>query len=224
MKLNDTTLTVLKNFATIQSNLVVNEGNVLRTIAEAKNIVGTAVLDQEFPQSFGVYDLPQFLCVLGLVDEPNLIFTPDYVTVTDSVGRSKVKYFFSSTEVLTAPTKDIKMPSSDVSFTLDEATLNKIRRASGALGYEKMSITPSEGSIVLSVVDNMNATSNSFAIEVPGNYTKSEFCFLVHIDNMKLIPGDYEVELSSKLISKFSNKTTKVEYFIALEKSSTFGV
>ena len=115
------------------------------------------------------------------------------------------------------------MPEAEVKFTLDEATLNKVRRAAGALGHEKMTITAVDGAIKLTVVDTTDTTSNAFDIDVPGTCDSENFTFVMNIPNLKLISGDYDVEVSSRLISKFSNKNIDVVYYIALEKSSTYG-
>jgi hypothetical protein len=224
MQLNETTMAVLKNFATIQENVVLTEGNVIKTIADAKNVMAFANLEQSFDKSVGIYNLAEFLNVLSLVDDPDLTFNEDFVTVSGN-GRSQVKYFYSDVSVLTAPPeKDIVMPSTDVQFTLDEGTLGRVRKAAAALGHEKMTITPDDGGVKLSVVDNTDATSNAFEISVPGSYdADQEFCFVMNISNMKLIAGDYDVEISQRLLSHFKNKNVDVRYFIALEKSSTFG-
>lgn len=223
MQLNENTQNVLKNFASIQPNVVLAEGNVIKTIADAKNVMAVANLDQEFPKTVGIYNLDEFLTAINLVEDPQLTFGDDFVSVSDGSGRSSVKYFYSEVSILTSPAKDIPMPECEVTFTLDESTLNKIRRAAGALGHEKMTITAVDGAIKLSVVDNTDATSNAFDIMVPGTYTTESFTFVMSIANLKLISGDYDVEVSSRLISKFTNKGTDVSYFIALEKSSTFG-
>lgn len=141
MQLNETTLAVLKNFATIQPNIVLSEGAVVKTIAEAKNVMAVANLDQSFDKSVGIYNLDEFLAVLGLVDAPELAFGDDFVTVADSTGRSSIKYFYSDASILTSPAKDIPMPEAEVTFTLDAGTLNRVRRAAAALGHEKMTIT-----------------------------------------------------------------------------------
>lgn len=223
MQLNENTMAVLKNFASIQPNIVLSEGNTVKTIAEAKNVMAVATLDQAFTSSVGIYNLDEFLAVLGLVDTPELAFGDDFVTVSDSTGRSSVKYFYSDQSILTSPAKDIPMPEAEVKFTLDLATLNKVRRAAGALGHEKMTITANDGSIKLSVVDNTDATSNAFDITVPGSYETEDFTFVMNIANLKLIDGDYDVSVSSRLISEFKNASTDVVYYIALEKSSTYG-
>ena len=222
MQLNDETLAVLKNFASIQPNVVLNEGNVVKTIAEAKNVMAVATLDQTFDKSLGIYNLDEFLNVLGLVNSPDLAFGDDFVTVKGN-GRSKVKYFYSDPSILTSPAKDIPMPEAEVKFELDEATLSKVRRAASALGHEKMTITALDGGIKLTVVDNTDNTSNAFDIVVPGTCDSEDFTFVMNISNLKLIAGSYDVEVSSRLISKFTNNTTDVVYFIALEKSSTYG-
>jgi len=222
MQLNENTVSVLKNFANIQPNLVVNEGNLVKTIAEAKNIFGTATLDQSFPNSFGIYDLNEFLGVIGLVDNPSLVFGDKYVTISDSTGRSSVKYHFSDPSILTSSDRDIPMPESEVNFELDAATLNKILRAASTLGHEKMVISPKDGALDISVTDVNDSTSNSFSITVPGNYSSDNFSVVMNISNLKLLEDDYSVEISSKLLSRFTAKNKKVSYFIAMEKSSTF--
>ena len=222
MQLTDNTMAVLKNFASIQPNVVLHEGNVIKTIAEAKNVMAVATLDQTFDKSLGIYNLDEFLSVLGLVDDPDLAFHDDFVTVKGN-GRSQVKYFYSDPSILTSPAKDIPMPEAEVKFELDEATLRKVRSAASALGHEKMTITASDGGILLTVIDNTDNTSNAFEIVVPGVCESEDFTFVMNIANLKLIAGAYDVEVSSRLISKFTNNTTDVVYYIALEKSSTYG-
>ncbi len=224
MELNETTLEVLKNFASINPNLVVREGNEISTITEAKNVLASATIDTPFPKEFGVYNLSEFLGVLNLVDKPSLKFDDNFVIISDSSGRSKVKYFFSDIDMLTAPSKTITMPEADVSLTLDSSTLSKLKRAASALDNSKISISPKDGTLELSVVDPANATSNTYSIVIDGEYTESNFTFVFDINNLKIIDGDYEVKISKKLISSFVNKNMGVQYWIALEKSSTFGV
>ena len=223
MELSENTLSILKNYAGINSNIVFNEGNSIQTISEAKNVLSAASTVEDFPQDFGIYDLNEFLNVLGLVDVPNLSFEKDYVLISDSSGRSKVKYFFSDPDMLTSPSKKIVMPQCEVQFDLDANTLSRIKRAAAALGHDEVSITPGNGHLTLSVVDSKNATSNTFAIDIAGNYPADPFNFVISISNLKIIPGDYHVAISSKLISEFSNNELGVSYWIALEKSSTYG-
>lgn len=226
MELSENTLDILKNFSGINQNLMFREGNTVKTMSEARNILASAEITEAFPQQFGVYDLNEFINVLGLVDTPRLKFEESHVIVGDSTGRSKVKYFFSPEETLTTPSKDIKMPSSEVKFTLTSDTLNKLKRAASALGHSEVSITGKNGVLSLSVVDSQNSTSNVFSIDADADEMPDDvaFNFIMSISNLKIIPGDYSVEISSKLITQFTHKELKIQYWIALEKSSTYGV
>ena len=224
MELTDNTLNVLKNYATINPNLVFSEGNTLKTISVARNVLSTTTVDETFPQNFGIYDLNEFLNVLSLVDKPTLKFEKDFVKVYDNTGRSNVKYFFSDTEMLTSPGKDIVMPEAEVNFVIDNDTLNRVKKAAAVLGHTEISISPSGGSINLAVVDSKDATSNAFSIDVEGSYTEGvDFNFIVNVNNIKVINEDFAVSISSKLISRWKSQQSAIEYYIALEKSSNYG-
>src|SRR6056300_254905 len=211
MELSDNALQVLKNFSTINQNLMIRAGNTVKTISEARNVLATAVIDSDFPQDVGIYDLNEFLGVLSLVDTPRLKFEDEYVTIGDSTGRSKVKYFFSPEETLTTPQKDIKMPEGDVKFTLDNDTLNRLKRAASALGHSEVSISGNNGVLSLSVVDSQNSTSNAYTIDIDGDFGNATFNFIMSISNLKILPGDYDLSISSKLISEFSHKELNVQ-------------
>ena len=223
MVLSEFTIQALKNLASVNQNIVIREGKLLETIAEARNIFVQCDIEEEFTSEFGVYDLNEFLNVLGLVDKPHLKFAKESVTVSDSTGRSKVKYFFTDVENLTFPTKKPKMPSEDVRFTLDTDTLNRIKRAASALGHNEVVVTGSKNSITLTVRNPANPTSNTFSIDVEGSSNVDKYSFIFNIPNLKILPGDYEVIISSKLISQFNHKDKPVKYWIALEKTSTYG-
>ena len=224
MELSENTLNVLRNFSGINQNILIKSGTNLKTISEARNVVATADVTEEFPKDFGIYDLNEFIGVMGLVDSPSLKFEDDFVTVSDSSGRSKVKYFYAAEETLTSPTKDVTMPEADVKFTLDNDTLNKLKKAASTLGHSEVSIKAKDGVLSLSVVENQNATSNAFSIDIDGEFKQDAvFNFIISISNLKILPGDYDVEISSKLITQFKNKELPLTYWIALEKSSTYG-
>ena len=224
MELSENTLNILRNFSGINQNILIKSGTNLKTISEARNVVATADVTEEFPKDFGIYDLNEFIGVMGLVDSPSLKFEDDFVTVSDSSGRSKVKYFYAAEETLTSPTKDVTMPEADVKFTLDNDTLNKLKKAASTLGHSEVSIKAKDGVLSLSVVENHNATSNAFSIDIDGEFKQDAvFNFIISISNLKILPGDYEVEISSKLITQFKNKEIPLKYWIALEKTSTYG-
>ena len=226
MNLSSDTLSILKNFSTINSNLVIRPGTVLKTMSEAKNIMAVATVVEEFPSEFGIYDLNEFLSVVGMFDDPSLVFDDDMKYITIVEGRRSVKYFFSDTSILTSPSKDITMPVTEVNFKLKADDLNAMRKAAGALGVSDVVITNLEGanSVSAQVTDIKDSTANSFAVALDAsNVTDEPFKFVFNIANFKVLAGDYDVAVSSKLISNFKNTSANVEYFIALEKTSSFG-
>jgi len=223
MELTENSLEVLRNFSTINQNILIKPGNEIRTISEARNVLTKAHVDVEFPSQFAIYDLNQFISVLSLVDKPNLEFSENYVTINDGSGLSSVKYFFSSPDTITTSEKDITMPEAEVKFTLDEKKLSKLRSASSALGIRTLIITSKSGSINLAISDIDNATGNVYNVDVAGTCDSENFTFILNMENLKLFAGDYEVSISSKLISHFKHKEKDVQYWIALEKSSNYG-
>jgi len=224
MELCENTLNVLRNFSGINQNIMIRSGNNIKTMSETRNMIATADVSEQFAKDFGIYDLNEFIGVMGLVDTPNLKFEDDFVVVSDSSGRSKVKYFYAAEETLTTATKDVKMPEADCKFVLDNDTLNKLKKAASTLGHNEVSIQAKDGVLSLSVVENQNATSNAFSIDIDGDFKQDAvFNFIISISNLKILPGDYDVEISSKLITQFKNKEVPLTYWIALEKSSTYG-
>jgi len=222
MNISENTMQILKNYGSINPNFIARKGNTITTISEAKNILSSCSIEEEFEQDMGIYDLNEFLNVLSLVDQPKLDMEEKWCTVKDSTGRSKVKYFFTDPEMLTTPTdKMISNAAANlefaISFTLDNDTLSKIKRAASALGHTSMKIENIDGAIALTVFDTENPTSNTFTIEVPGQGNE-EGSWVININNLKIVPGDYEVKVSNKNISNFDNKEKPIQYWIALEK------
>ena len=224
MELSSFTMQTLKNFSSINPNLVIHPGKSVMTMSEAKNILAQATVPEEFDRTFGIYDLSEFLSVVNLFDAANLKLDDQFATIGDTSGRAKIKYFFSDTEMLTSPSKPINMPDPEVTFTLDQTTLANLKRAASALGHSEVSITGSNGVVTLTVVDTTNSTSNTYSIDVDGEYKSEDFKFILNISNLRMIPSDYKVEISSKLISQFTSTSDDMDlkYWVALEKSSTY--
>ena len=221
MNLCDNTLGILKNFAGINNSILVKEGNQLRTISVAKNILAEAEIDEDFPRQFGIYDLNQFLNGLSLHQDPDLDFTEEsYLTIRE--GKRRVKYFFADPQVIVAPPeKEISLPSEDVCFQLDSTALDKLLKAAAVYQLPDLSAIGEAGVVKLVVRDKRNDTSNEYAVVV--GETDKEFVFNFRVENIKIIPGAYDVVVSSKLLSKFSNTRYDLKYYIALEPDSTFG-
>jgi hypothetical protein len=220
MNLSDSTLNLLKNFSTINQSILFKEGNSLRTISVMKNILAEATINEEIPKDFGIYDLNQFLNGLSLHQSPDLDFANNgYVVIKE--GRSRSKYFFADPQVIvTPPDKDISLPTEDVSFELNTQQLDKLLKAASVYQLPDLSAVGENGVVKLVVRDKKNETSNDYAVVV--GETDKVFSFNFKVENIKIIPGSYEVVVSQKLLSRFTSKDYDLKYFIALEPDSTF--
>jgi len=221
MKLSDSTLSILRNFAGINNSILVKKGNRLRTISVAKNILAEANLNEEFPSDFALYDLNQFLNVNNsLFRNPELDFTDKgYVVISE--GKSKQTFFFADPNVIvTPPDKDITLPTEDVCFELSTEQLDKLLKAAAINQLPDFSAIGKNGKVTLVVRDKKNDTSNNFNIVV--GETESEFSFNFKVENIKILPGTYDVVVSQKLLSRFTSKNHDLTYYIALEPDSTF--
>ena len=221
MKLSDKTLSVLKNFSTINQSILFKQGNKLRTISVMKNILAEANISEEIPKDFGIYDLSQFLNGLSLHQNPELDFGNDgHVVIKE--GRMRSKYFFADPQVIiTPPEKAIDLPSEDVSFELRTEQLDKLLKAAAVYQLPDLAVVGGEGVVKILVRDKKNDTSNDFSIVV--GETDKEFSFNFKVENIKILPGTYDVIVSHKLLSRFSSKNHDLTYYIALEPDSTFG-
>ena len=214
MKLSNHTTSVLKNFATINQNLVIKEGNTIATMSAMKNIVAKAEVEETFPQEIAIYDLNEFLGALSLFSSPVLDFSDSFVMISEETKpTTKMKYFYSDPSVVTSPTKMITMPSEEVKLTMSKEDLSKLKRAAGAIGAPDMALERKDGSSSITVKDKKNDTSGD-----------GQFNFFFKVENMKLLDGTYDVIISSKNISHYKNKSSDVEYWIALEPESTYTV
>ncbi len=220
MKLSDSTLTLLKNFSNINQSILFKQGKSLRTISVMKNILAEATINEELPKDFGIYDLNQFLNGLSLHNNPELDFQNDnYVIIKE--GRSRSKYFFADPNVIVCPPeKSIELPTEDVSFELSTDQLDKLLKAASVYQLPDLSAIGENGVVKLVVRDKKNDTSNDFAVVV--GETEGNFVFNFKVENIKLIPGSYDVVVSQKLLSKFTCREHDLTYYIALEPDSTY--
>ncbi len=222
MKLSDKTINLLKNFSTINQSILFKQGSKLRTISVMKNILAEATVEEEFPKDFGIYDLPQFLnSVVVLYNNAEFDFANENHVVIKE-GRMRSKYFFADPSVIvTPPEKTLTLPSEDVTFDVSTEQLDKLLKAASLYQLSDLAVVGGDGVVKLLVRDKKNDASNDFSIVV--GETNDVFSFNFKVENIKILPGNYEVVVSSKLLSRFTSKNQDLTYYIALEPDSTFG-
>jgi hypothetical protein len=220
MQLSDKTLNLLKNFAGINQSILFKQGKTIRTISVMKNILAEVNIDEEFERDFGIYNLNEFLNAMSLYQDPQLDFKNEsYVSIRE--GKTRSKYFFADPAVIvTPPDKSITLPSEDVSFELNTQQLDKLLKAAAVYGVPDLSVIGENGVVKIVVRDKKNDTSNDYAVVV--GETAASFCLNFKVENIKILPGSYNVTISSKLLSRFVSEDKNLVYYIALEPDSNY--
>ena len=221
MKISEKTAQLLKNFSSINQSLMFKTGNKIRTISVMKNIFAEATITEEIPRTFGIYDLNQFLQGISLHPDPELCYKSDNLLLIKGGGNTTKYYFTDPSVIVSPPEKTISLPSEDVCFNLSSDQLTQLIKAAAVYGLEDISAIGNGSEISLLVRDKENPTSNEFSINV--GQTESEFVFNFKVENMKIMPGKYEVVVSAPNMARFSNTAFDLVYYIALEPDSTFG-
>ena len=220
MKLSDQTLEVLKNFSDINTNILVKPGSELSTISTMKNILAKATITESFDKQFAVYDLSELLGIVSAIEKPDVdISNEKFMTIGSTGSKSKAKYYYSDESVVTSPQKDVVMPDADVNFQLKDEILSKLLKMAAIMKLPDSSLVGKKGQDVILKVHDKKNSANSYE-EFVGTEASADFTFNFKIENLKIIPGDYDVAVSSKSISHFKNKVKPIEYWIALEPDS----
>lgn len=219
MKISKETLAIIKNFAAINSNLLIKAGTTLSTINAAKNVLADATVAEEFPIDFGIYDTNEFLGVLSSFTDPEVEFNDKFARISDAT--SSVKYYAADPAVLTVPAKKIKFPGADIEFDITASQLASVIRMASVLRAVDISINGDGKKLSISVGDLKNVTANSYEIAL-GTECDVEFNAVIRVENLKLMGLDYHVSISNKKISKFESSDGVVTSYIALESTSTF--
>ena len=216
--LSKPTLEILKNFCSINKSLVINPGNKLSTLSINKNILVYADVEESFDSQLSIYDLGVFLGGLSLFEQPSIDTSRDnYVTVSDTKGRSKTKFFYADPDIITQPPeKEINLPSEDVKFRLESTALQQLQRAASVYQLPDLCLFGDGEKMNLCLTDKKNDTSNTYSIEV--GKSDDEFCYCFKVENLKLLIGDYNVTLSKSNVALFQGEGIK--YFIALEPNA----
>ena len=217
MKLSKETLALIKNYASINNNLLFKPGNVLSTIAVSNTIMSSSTVAETFPSEFGIYDVNEFLAVLSLFEDPDLEFSEKTVSIKQ--GNSSIKYFAAAPNSIVVPKKEIVFPEAEINFKLEANVLAMILKTAPILKSTDVALLGDGSTINVIVGDKKNATSNAYTYTL--GTTTSVFKVNLKIENLKMVPGDYDVSISSKKISRFKGAGDLV-YYVAIEADSTF--
>lgn len=226
MKISRETLSILKNFRDLNSNVLINPGNVIKTFTTTKNVMATATVEEEFPVQFGLWDLGSFLGTISLFDDPEFDFNEKYVVIR-SKNSSEVKYFYSDPNLLTVPTKDVIMPETVVSISLSEERFNELKKAAAVLNLPDLSFVSNGDAVSAILSDKTNATRNTYSIDITDvSFDEgAEFNFDFKIELLRFISGSYTINIAEKVVSEFVNASgVDLRYWVALQGTSSYTV
>lgn len=220
MKFDEVTLQILKNYAGINHAIMFREGNTLSTISANKTILAKATIQQNIPSDFAIYDLSRFLSTLSLFETPEVEIQENKLVIKE--GRRRINYMFADQNtIIVPPSKDIKFPAPEVSFKLEAAVLTDFMKALNVLSLPEMAVVGDGENITLDAIDSKNPSADRYSVNVGKSETTDKFTMIIKAEHLKILPGDYEVEISSKGLSHFKGK--QVQYWIAVESNSKYG-
>lgn len=220
MKLSKETTEILKNFAAINPSLIFQPGTIQKTVSPQKTVLAKANISENIGTEFAIYDLSQFISTVSMFEDPDLTFGSESVVISNGKAKTTLRYAKSDL-IQSPPSKEINLPSTEISFTLEASALQSALRAAGVLGLPELGLVGKNGKAYLTALDSKNEGSNTFEYEV--GEAAANYRMVFKIDNLKILNREYEVRVSAKGISHFKSKTGDVEYWIATEQSSKYG-
>lgn len=217
MQFDNNTLTILKNFASINPSILFKPGKYLSTISQTKTVFAKAKVDQEFEDTFAIYDLSKFLSTLSIFDDPELIVHDKSLEIKKD--KRRINYVFADPSfIVKPPEKEIQLPEADVEFTITSEQYQELMKVLSILSLPEIAITGDGETITVRAIDSKNPTSDNYNVEV--GETDKTFNAIIRTENLKLLPGKYDVKISARGFSKWESET--IEYFLAVESTSTF--
>jgi hypothetical protein len=221
IKLSKTTLAILKNFASLNSNILVTPGNVIKTITPSMTGMAEATVEETFEQEFGIWDLNKFLGVITLFQNPEFEFEKKFVKIHGG-NDTVVNYFYSEPRLLTVPTKNVNMPEANVEAYMSQEMFSELTRASSILQLPNLTFKNKGNDIVAVVCDKNDPTSNSCEIKLEGSANDCEFNFNFKIENIRLLAGNYKISFAKNIVGQFENENIPLKYWFAMDPSSTY--
>ena len=223
MKLSRETLEILKNYSTINCNIKIEAGSTIKTLSPMKNIMSKTSIDETFDTQVSIWDLNKFLGTVSLYEKPVFEFRDDHVIISEENGKSKTKYRYAESSLISSVDKDVQMPEPVVSFVLYNKDLSQVLKAASVLGLPDLAVRSSddESEIELVALDLKDSSCNTYSVTL-GDNPGGQFTFNYKTENMKMIAGDYDVDITDKFVSQLTNKNIDVTYWIALDNTSKY--
>ena len=225
MKISEETLSVLNNFSSVNAAISIDEGSEIVTISEGKNIIAKAVVDETFSRKFGIYQLGEFLSAVSLLEDPSFDFQENNVNIKSGNSRHRITYQYCDPTLITLPPEGAidNFPDSDYAFELRAEDLKALLRSAGVLSLPHISIESADKGIEVCVCNKeIKSGTNAFTLSIDdvskeANSLPDDYRMVFNVENLKMIPGNYDVNISNKGIGQFVNQDVDVVYWISAE-------
>jgi hypothetical protein len=222
MKLDARTISILKNFATINQSIVVNPGNVIETISPSMTVMARATVLPEFDRPFAIFELPRFLSAVSMFKDPELVLDEKHMLIKDN--NQKIRYSYAEASMVLSPEgKKIRLTNPEIEFVLEQDVLQSLLKAQATLGLPEIAVTGDGRRIKVQAMDSKKPDWDTYDVDV--GETNDTFQMVFKAENIRIIPGTYKVAITSKGVGRFTTTDdgSEVTYFIAVEHSSSFG-
>jgi hypothetical protein len=221
IKISSETLSILKNFSSLNSNILIKPGNVIRTLAVNRGGMAEAVIDETFDTEFGIWDLDQFLGVVSLCNNPTFKFLEKKVEINSSTG-SVFEYNYSEPRLLLVPSKQPTVPEPTATASIDYGIWSEIIRAASVLKVDDISFINAEDGVTAVVTDLSDPTAHTYTVNLEGSSMNHTFEVNFKISNIKILQGSYKMLLSEGKMAVFQNTNLNLTYWFGAESSSTY--
>ena len=204
MRLSDTTTKVLKNFASINPSILLNEGQTIRTISPQKNVMAQAVTDEPITDSMCLYDINQFLNIAESIDDCVINVNASKAILSNPQNTQNSTVFFADPSVIvTPPEKNINVKNEQFTFNLSDKELVKILRMASLCNAEELILQQrNDGTVLCKVTNTANPTSNDFSlvVEATNSTGETELPATLEVTKLNFIKDTYEVHVYEKIV------------------------
>lgn len=229
MKVSQNTFNILKHAAGINSAILIDKGSDIFTVHESKTVRMQAKIEEDFPITFALVNLNQFLNTISLVDDPELTFQEDHVVITSLDGSQEVRYYYSDPNVVNQSNKRLKADIEyEFSFEVTKDELNRLSKAAATISADDVMVYNDGANIYISILDKRRQNGNEFKILIGSNSSLEgkEYKVFFRKSNLKLTGNDFHIDVSSRGISTWTAKDPVIPellFYIAIERDSSFG-
>jgi hypothetical protein len=224
MKISNETLAILKNFSNINQGILFRKGKILKTVSGLRNILAEVEIDEDIPEEFAIGNLNEFLAVISNNEKDNPTYELDGNKNLIIKGRISTTYRLTDASmIVAAPEKSLTMPDAEIVFDLTSEDFDRVMRSARTICSPNVVVESDGTTVYIMTKDVKNDGSHTGKLEIC-NGLGAKYSMIFKTEYLdKLLPGSYQVNVSSKGLANFKNtKMNTLQYWITTEAGSTY--